>query len=124
MTSIYKLVVLLTVLFASSVAAKAPNFDFAAGASGSVVDSFCVASSSAVDDFGNVYVVGGYKPSADFDPGAGVTNHTSAGGHDFFVLALDLDGDFIWANAIGGSGSEFVSDMTLNALFRDFIRGH
>jgi len=58
--------------------------------------------SIAVDDSGNVYTTGYFQGTADFDPGAGVFNMTSAGFTDIFVSKLDLLGNFVWAKQMGG----------------------
>lgn len=60
----------------------------------------------AVDGSGNVYVTGSFGGTVDFDPGVGVTNLTSNGGLDIFILKLDASGNFVWANAIGGTAAD------------------
>lgn len=65
-----------------------------------------VANGVAVDASGNVYVTGSFSGAVDFDPGAGVTTLTSNGGLDIFILKLDASGNFVWANAIGGTGAD------------------
>jgi hypothetical protein len=58
--------------------------------------------SIAVDSSGNVYTTGLFKETADFDPGPGTYNLTSAGTDDIFVSKLDSSGDFVWAKSMGG----------------------
>jgi hypothetical protein len=66
-----------------------------------------VANSLAVDNSGNVYVTGKFGYTVDFDPGAGVDNHTSNAGYDVFLSRFDQDGNFIWARTWGGSEDDF-----------------
>jgi len=56
----------------------------------------------ALDGFGNVHTTGYFRNTADFDPGAGTFNLTSAGSNDVFVSKLSNAGDFIWARRLGG----------------------
>jgi hypothetical protein len=60
----------------------------------------------SVDSSGNVYTVGTFQNTVDFDPGAGVYNLTSAGGYDVFVSKLDASGNFVWAQRMGGTSNE------------------
>ena len=48
------------------------------------------------DTEGNVYVVGAFASTVDFDPNSGVYELSSESGIDAFVLKLDLNGNFLW----------------------------
>ncbi|MDK9723001.1 MAG: putative Ig domain-containing protein [Rhodospirillales bacterium] len=66
-----------------------------------------------MDGSGNVYTTGSFNGTGDFDPGAGTTDLTSAGGTDTFVQKLDATGALVWARAMGGgadSGSRIALD--------------
>ncbi|MCO8121088.1 M12 family metallo-peptidase [Stieleria sp. TO1_6] len=71
----------------------------------------------SVDEEGNVYVVGTFAETIDFDPGPGTANLTAIGVDEGFVLKLDSDGQFLNAGSIGGipynvlaeSGDVFVT---------------
>jgi len=73
----------------------------------------------AVDALGNVYITGGFATTADFDPGPGVFNLTSAGQTDIYIAKLDPAGNFVWAKGvIGGTwydhGYKIILDATGN----------
>ena len=57
----------------------------------------------AVDGSGNVHTTGYFLGTADFDPGAGTSNLTSAGTTDVFVSKLDAAGTLVWARQLGGT---------------------
>jgi hypothetical protein len=58
----------------------------------------------AVDGSGNVYVTGYFEGSVDFDPGAGVDNHTSVENSlSPFLSSFDPSGNFNWAVTWGGA---------------------
>lgn len=74
---------------------------------------------------GNVYVTGNFRSTVDFDPGPGVSNFTSAGQGDAYILKLTMTGNFVWARTFGGTLSEagrfVVADSTkiyVTGLFR------
>lgn len=55
------------------------------------------------DDSNNVFITSSFHGSSDFDPGVGITNLTSNGFRDVFILKLDSNGEFIWVKQIGGA---------------------
>jgi hypothetical protein len=69
----------------------------------------------AVDASGNVYTTGSFEGTADFDPGSGVSNLTSAGDNDVFVRKLDASGNFLWARSMGGTGSDRGGGIAVDA---------
>ena len=60
-----------------------------------------------VDDKRFIYLTGYFSNTVDFDPGTGVTNSTSNGLYDAFVLKLKPWGDLEWVETVGGNDSEF-----------------
>ncbi len=68
-----------------------------------------------------LYIGGSFSGTVDFDAGSGITNLTSAGGSDGFVLKIDFaTGNFLWAaNVAEGTGLasvrqvDFLSDSSI-----------
>lgn len=63
------------------------------------------ATSIVTDQNNNVYTVGLFRGTVDFDPGTGVFDLTSVGEKDAFICKLDADGNFLWAKQYGDSAS-------------------
>lgn len=68
----------------------------------------------SLDASGNIYALGCFMGTVDFDPNAGVFNLTSVGNLDVFIAKYDNSGNFIWAKRMGGGGDDLGS-----ALFVD-----
>jgi hypothetical protein len=58
--------------------------------------------SIGVDSLDNIYATGTFDYTKDFDPGPGVFNLTAKGQSDIFIIKLDSNGVFQWAEQIGG----------------------
>jgi hypothetical protein len=80
-----------------------------------------------IDDQDNVYTTGVFGDTADFDPGAGTYNliqNGNAGLVDGFISKLDVNGNFIWANAIEGPGGMSWSyAIAVDSLYNVFTTG-
>jgi hypothetical protein len=77
----------------------------------------------ALDSSGSVYTVGRFQNTADFDPGVGVYNITSAGGIDIFISKLDSSGNFVWAKVAGGTGSDSAASATITSSNKVLVTG-
>ena len=62
--------------------------------------------SIAVDINGSVFTTGYFQGTADFDPGDGIVNLTSAGGNDIFICKMSSGGNLLWAKRIGSTSTD------------------
>ena len=97
------------------------DFDWAKRIGGSAMD---VGMSIAIDGSGNVYIIGYFNSTADFDPGSGTTSLTSAGGTDIFFAKFNSLGDFGWAKRIGGSSTDDGRSITVDGNGNLYIAGY
>ncbi len=72
--------------------------------------------SITIDNLGNVYVVGYFTGTADFDPGPGSILLTSSGVNDAFILKLDPLGNLIWAKQVGGNSGDAAYSIKLDGF--------
>jgi uncharacterized protein (TIGR02145 family) len=79
--------------------------------------------SIAVDASGNVYTTGSFSGTADFDPGQGTFNLTSAGLSDVFISKLDASGSFVWAKQLGGSYNDVGNSIAVDAFGNVYTTG-
>lgn len=79
--------------------------------------------SIAVSASGNVYTTGWFSGMADFDPGTGTNNITSAGNFDIFLSKLDAAGNFVWVKQIGGISGDAGTSITLDSVENVYTTG-
>ena len=90
--------------------------------------------SIAVDDSGNVFTVGLYSNTVDFDPNLGIYNlldnaDGSTNGGRGYISKLDASGNFVWAKKLGGTeagrcaANEIVFDSRGNFIVTGFFGG-
>ena len=83
--------------------------------------------SLTIDAQGNVYTVGEFTGTVDFDPGVGIFNLSSAFySFDMFISKLDRCGNFVWAKRIGGMTNDHVygNSITLDAFGNVYTTGN
>jgi hypothetical protein len=72
-----------------------------------------------VDNFGSVYITGGFLDNVTFDS----VVLTGAGGGDVFVAKYDSSGNLLWAKSAGGENSEGSGSITSDPDGNIFITG-
>ncbi len=81
----------------------------------------------AIDNSDNVYITGIFINSVDFNPGAGVDEHTPNGDRDAFLLKLDASGYFQWAKSWGGapfsSTDTIAMSVDTDTMFGVYVSG-
>lgn len=66
-----------------------------------------------VDANHNVYVVGDFLGTFDFDPGPNTHIISSGNYYDWYLLKLNAQGDLVWVDAIGGSEADQGADVVV-----------
>ncbi len=75
----------------------------------------------AVDLLGNVFTIGSFVDTVDFDPGSGVFNlFVDSIYSDVFISKLDASGNFIWAKQIVGTGGLYRWNYGYSIALDDF----
>jgi hypothetical protein len=78
----------------------------------------------SLDPSGNVLTTGRFGLTADFDPGPGVSNLTSAGNTDIFIHKLDASGNFQWARSVGSSSTDIGLAICSDAVGNVYTTGY
>ncbi len=68
------------------------------------------------DKYNNVYILGIFNDSADFDPGPALYNLASTSFFAPFILKLSPSGTLIWAKAFTGSGTYGTISLMIDSL--------
>ncbi len=96
-----KIIAVFILLYCNNI--NAQLFDWAKTISGSGDE---LATSIAIDDSSNTYVVGYFQSQISFNRSIGSITLTSKGSYDFFISKFDCSGNAIWAVQVGGVGNE------------------
>jgi hypothetical protein len=83
-----------------------------------------VAYSVTADGSNNVYVVGSFTGTANFNTDGG-TDNLSAGGlqDDIFIMKLNSDGSYAWAERIGANTADTAFSVTTDGLNNIYVAG-
>lgn len=77
----------------------------------------------ATDYDGNCYVSGAYQGAVDFDPSNWIDQWFSFGGADSYLSKFDGDGNFCWARAWGGTGTDLGYEIDTDKLGNIYLTG-
>ncbi len=80
-------------------------------------------STTAVDGNGNIYASGTFRETVDFDPGAGMDEHSSEGMRDIFISKFDDFGSFQWVRVWGGVESDYAGGCVSDSLNNIYVSG-
>lgn len=72
------------------------------------------ANSIKVDSNGNIYTVGYFSNTVDFDPSTTIASSSSLGAWDCFLLKLDASGNYINHQTIGSSANDQFYSIDVN----------
>lgn len=75
------------------------------------------------DAIGNIYMIGIFTLTGDFDPGPGLAPLTSIGGNDAFVVKYDLNGDYAWAISLGSTSTDYITGIVNNPAGEVLVTG-
>lgn len=75
------------------------------------------------DASGNVYTIGYFYGTLDFDPGPGTTTLTAVGQSDIFLQKLDASGNLVWVKSMGGADYDFGNAITIDATGNLYVTG-
>lgn len=100
------------------------NFVWAKNVGGNIEDR---SNGMGIDDSLNVYLGGIFEGNSDFNPDPNATFNIAAypgGMGDMFVLKLDKNGDFKWAKRIGGTSTDILNSLAVDAFGNVYGTGY
>ena len=80
-----------------------------------------------ISSSGDIYIIGDFEQTVDFDPGAPIVSKTSNGGHDIFISRFNTSHQISYLVTIGSSNSSIFTDhgsgLDIDASGNIFICG-
>jgi PKD-like domain/Secretion system C-terminal sorting domain/Beta-propeller repeat len=121
-----KIIPLLCCLISLSLFGQVPAFEWATQIGGNSLDE---GRSIATDRWGNVFVTGEFRGTADFDPGPSEHILTTVVGmadfySDVFVAKYDSDGQLKWAYSFGDTLNDWGATIITDSIGDVYILGH
>ncbi len=80
--------------------------------------------SIAVDALGNLYTIGSFRGTVDFDPSPGIFNLSATGTHDIFISKFDPLGSFVWTKQIYGTAVHANYSIVLDPFGNMYVTGN
>jgi hypothetical protein len=118
-----KLLLIFIVTFNFLLNAQSPTFSWAKKTSGTYNED---CKGVCTDSNGNVYSIGIFSGTVDFDPGVGTyTLNAATSFYDFYVLKLDPNGNFLWAKKFGSNvGDDMANSITIDSNNNVIVTGY
>lgn len=104
----------------SSLQAQQPKLEWAKQMSGSSSEN---GTAMAMDSSGNIYTIGLFYQTVDFNPSATTYTLTSNGETDIFITKLDAQGNLLWAKQIGGTNFDYPGNIAVDAKGNVLVGG-
>ena len=76
-----------------------------------------------IDSLNNIFIVGSFEDTVDFDPGASKVELYANRRRDVFIEKLNSNGDFSWVRAIGGNGFDYSRAIEIDHLGNVYAAG-
>jgi hypothetical protein len=76
------------------------------------------------DGNGNIYTVGIFSGTVDFDPGRSEANLTALGPRDIFISKINSSGGFLWAKQLGGTSYEDANAVAVDNSGNVYTTGY
>lgn len=77
----------------------------------------------AADAAGNIYTIGTFQKTVDFNPGVKTESRTSTGFTNTYIQKMDTDGNFIWVRALVGKDNVLGYAVTVDASGNIYTTG-
>jgi len=77
----------------------------------------------ATDANGNVYIVGHFSSTVDFDPSVAGSDIRTTASYEIYVTKQNSDGSYAWTKTFGGAGSDYGYDIALDDLGNIYVTG-
>jgi uncharacterized repeat protein (TIGR01451 family) len=81
-------------------------------------------SAMALDGNGFLYTTGTFGATSDLDPTQDTFYVTTMGNYDIYIQKMDLEGNFIWAKSVGGTGNDQALALAADNNGNTYITGH
>lgn len=79
---------------------------------------------STVDKNGNVFTVGHFKGTVDFNPGTGTDNRSALGSTDVFITKFNSNGVYQWVKIIGTTKGDLGCDVKVDKNGYIYVSGY
>lgn len=97
------------------------TFGFAYTIGGSSGD-YCY--KAVIDSHGNIYLVGGYQGTVNFDPTGGTDNHTAVAFYDAYLVRIEADQSYGGMYNFGGADTDIAYATAVNSSGTFYIGGY